>query len=190
MLVLYSHNTTIQIYRCREIRNTDDFPLFRYKTFINFLTLVFRHEERETHNFYYADCTIWPNKRAAHPIAPKISVGRDLQNSMVRLQIQLSASMADKPTGSYIAHSQPPSWTGPAQSRISTNVFFKITKFSAHRFWAWLQSHPSHIFYLGFLLWHLWLSYPLRTSVNCTQCVCTCTKSRIVQSPTKPNDKI
>ena len=40
--LLYSHNPTIQIYRCREIQNTDDFPLFRYETFINFLTLVFQ----------------------------------------------------------------------------------------------------------------------------------------------------
>ena len=46
--VLYSHNTTIQIYRCREIQNTDNSPLFRYETFINFLTLVFRHKERDT----------------------------------------------------------------------------------------------------------------------------------------------
>ena len=45
--VLYSHDTITQIYRCREIRNTDDSPLFRYETFINFLTLVFRHEESE-----------------------------------------------------------------------------------------------------------------------------------------------
>ena len=141
-----------KIYRCREIRNTDDSPLFRYETIINFLTLVFRHEERERHDFYYADCTIWPNKRPAHPVAP--------------------------------------SWTSPAQRQISTNVFFKITKFLAHHFWAWRHSHPSHISYLGFLLWHMWLSYPLHTSVNCTQCVCTSTKSRIVQSPTKPNDKI
>ena len=85
--LLYSHNTTIQIYRCREIRNADDSPLFRYETFINFLTLVFRHEERETHNFYYADCTIWPNKCPAHPVVLN--------------------------------------WTGPAQSRISTNSFSK-----------------------------------------------------------------
>ena len=33
------------------------------------------------------------------------------------------------------------------------------------------HSHPSHISYLGFLLWHLWLSHPPRASVNCTQCV-------------------
>ena len=48
LCLLYSHNRTIQIYRCREIRNTGDSPLFRYETFINFLTLVFRQEERET----------------------------------------------------------------------------------------------------------------------------------------------
>ena len=72
----------------------------------------------------------------------------------------------------------------PALSRISTNCFFKITKFSAHCFRAWRHSHPSPIFSLGFLLWHLWMSYPLWTNVN------TGTKSRIVQSPTKLNDKI
>ena len=137
MNVAYSHNTTVQIYRCREIRNTDDSPLFRYKRFINFLTLVFRHEERET----FLLC--WPRKRAAYPVAP--------------------------------------SWTRPAPSWISTNVFFKITKFSAYRFQSFT---PRLISYLGFLLWHLWLSYPLRTSMN------ICTKSRIVQSPTKPNDRI
>ena len=46
--VLYNYNTTIQIYRCREIQNTDDSPLFRNKMVIYFLTLVFRHKERET----------------------------------------------------------------------------------------------------------------------------------------------
>ena len=110
MFILYRHNTTIQIYRCREIRNTGDSPLLRNETLINFLTLISRHEERETHNFNYADCTIWSNKRAAHPVAPKISVGRDLQNSMVRLQLQPSAIEADKPTASYIVHSQPLAW--------------------------------------------------------------------------------
>ena len=46
---LYSCNTTIQIYRCREIRNTDDSQLFRYKTFINFLTFSFlTRGERDT----------------------------------------------------------------------------------------------------------------------------------------------
>ena len=41
-----------KIYRCREIWNADDSPLFRYETFIYFLTLVFRHEERERHTIF------------------------------------------------------------------------------------------------------------------------------------------
>ena len=80
--------------------------------------------QEERHNSYYADCTIWPNKRAAHPVAPTISVGRDLLYSMVRLQLQLSASMADKPTVSYIVHSQPPA--GQARLRVES----QLTSFS------------------------------------------------------------
>ena len=132
----------------RNIRNTDDTPLFRYETFIYSLTFIFSTRgERDT---IFTMLTV--------PTSPTVN--------------------------------PPPSWTGPAQSRISTNCFSKIIKFSAHRFRAWRHSHPSRISYLGFLLWHLWLSYPLRTSVNCTQCVRTCTNSRIVQRPTKPNDEI
>ena len=70
---------------------------------------------------------------------------------------------------SYIAHSQLPSWTGPAQSQISTNAFFKNHQKSQPL--AWRHTQPSLISSLGFLLWHLWLSYPLRASVNCIQCV-------------------
>ena len=47
--LLYSHDTTIQIYRCKEIRSTDDSPLFRYETFIYFLTFSFSTRgERDT----------------------------------------------------------------------------------------------------------------------------------------------
>ena len=50
--------------------------------------------------------------------------------------------------------------------------------------------HTPVSFPIWGLLWQLWLSYPLHASVDCTQCLCTWTKSRIVQSPTKLNDKI
>ena len=50
--------------------------------------------------------------------------------------------------------------------------------------------HTPVSFLIWGLLWQLWLSYPLCASVNCTQCLHTWTKSRIVQSPTKLNDKI
>ena len=58
--------------------------------------------------------------------------------------------------------------------------------------WTIASGHHSHSgwFPIWGLSWQLWLSYPLRTSVNCTQCLCTQTKSRIVQSPTKLNDRI
>ena len=111
-----------KLYRCREIRNTDDFPWFRYETFINFLTLVFRHEERKTQ---FLLCWLY-------------------------YLTQQTRCASRSPLFD---------WPGPESD---LNIFFKITKFSAHRFRAWRHSHPSPISYLGFLLWHLWLSYPLR----------------------------
>ena len=48
---------------------------------------------------------------------------------------------------------------------------------------------PAH-FLSGVYYDKWWLSYPLRTSVNCTSWLCTWTETRIVQSPTKLNDKL
>ena len=50
--------------------------------------------------------------------------------------------------------------------------------------------HTPAPFPIWNLFWQLWLSYPLCASVTCTQCLCTWTKSWIVQSPTKQNDKM
>ena len=146
---MYSHNPTIQIYRCREIRNTDDSPLFRYETFIQLLDFSFSTREERDTIFTMLTVLSDPTNALRSPLPPKISVSRDLQNSMVRLQLQLSASMADKPTVSYSCSQSTPSWNGQAESRISTNVFFKITKFSAHRSGAWCHSHPSFHFLSG-----------------------------------------
>ena len=144
-------------------RNTDDTRWFRYEMFIDFMSLVFRHEERERRNFYYADCSIWPNKRVTHPV---------VSNWTGLAQAQKS--------------------TGLARRQKSSNCFFqKSPKFPAPRFRAWRHSHTIAISYLGFLLWHLWLSYPPRTSVNCTQiCAPARALSQMVLSLTKPNDKI
>ena len=60
-------------------------------------------------------------------------------------------------------------------------------------FRAWRYSRSRSISYLGFLLWHLWLSHPPRTRVNtCAQCVHLtnpCTKQKAL-SLTKPKGKI
>ena len=107
--------------------NTQATLLFRYK---RLLTSDFGSSIRgERHNSYYADCTIWPHKCAAHPIVFKVSVGRDLQNSKVRLQLLNIMSRTQilnclplrqiTPVSVYMAQSQPSNW-----------LFFKIFKFS------------------------------------------------------------
>ena len=141
--------------------------------------LVFRHEERETHNFYYADCSYIA---LSQPPPAELARPRVKSQLISGLPGPVSKSQLTDPTN---AHPVAPSWTGLTQNQISTNSFFqKSLKFPTLHFRAWRHSHPSLISYLGILLWHLWLSYSLRASVN------TGTKSRIVQSSTKPNDKI
>ena len=52
---------------------------------------------------------------------------------------------------------------------------------------------PGHILYPGFLLWHLWMTRPLRARVNTCAHVCTWLThalSRKVLSLTKPKGKI
>ena len=152
-------------------------------------------------------------KCSAHLVVFKISVGRDLQNSMVRLQLlntmvltQLQLSTWPKLT---------PNWTGPSGVPNSTGLQLNSTgqapsklptrlAYSRVPNWRVFQNiqilspitsghdviHTPVLFPIWGLLWQLWLSYPLHVSVNCTQCLCTWTKSRIVQSPTKLNDKI
>ena len=57
------------------------------------------------------------------PQNPNYLVGPQFLNTIVVPQLQLSASMADNPTVSYMA-----------QSQLPNDYFFKIVKFSAHLF--------------------------------------------------------
>ena len=131
--------------------------LFRYETFINFVTLVFRHEERETQFLLYD-----PTNALRIPWPPR----------------SLSVGICRTP------------WSYPPAGLARCRVKSQLTSFSKSPNSLPIASGhdvintPVPFSYLGFLLWHLWLSYPLRASVN------TWTKSRMVQSPTKPNDKI
>ena len=145
--------TICKIYRCREIQNTHHSPFFRYETFINFLSLVFRHEERETQ---FLLCWLFlhhPHPTPSWTAQPRVKISTHFWTARPRVKISTHF------------------WTARPRVKISTNIFFEITKFPPHCFRAWHHSHPSPIFYPGFLLWHLWLPYPLCTSVNCTQCV-------------------
>ena len=73
--------------------------------------LVFRHEERERHNFYYADCSY--------------IVLQSTPSWTALAQCPISTHWPNK----HAAHSVDLSWTGLARVRISTNCFFfQITK--------------------------------------------------------------
>ena len=138
-----------KIFRCWEIPKRWRLSVVQVRNVYSLLDFsLSTRGERERHNFYYADCSYIAYSQ------PPAGLTRP------RVKSQLT-----DPTN---AHPVAPSWT--AQPRVKTQLtsFFRNP---VHRFRAWRHSHPSHIFYLGFLLWHLWLSYPLRTRVNCTQCV-------------------
>ena len=92
---------------------------------------------------------------------------------------QLSAIEADNPTVWLHGPKSNPNWP------VFQNLQILRTIASGHD-----DIHTPAPFSIWGLLWQLWLSYTLRTSVNCTQCLRTWTKSRIVQSPTKLNYKI
>ena len=91
-----------------------------------------------------------------------------LLNTMVGTQLLLSVYMAqvdyqldrspfdnqlDWSPGNYQLDSPTIEYpTQLAHSKNPTDVFFKIPKFSAHRFRAWRHSHSSFISYLGFVM--------------------------------------
>ena len=226
-------------FKYRQIQNTltnacaDKYSsdsVVQVRTFINFLTSVFGSStrgERDTilnHSILTKlQMSGGPHKRAAHSVVFKISVGRDLQNSMVRLQLlntivltqflnimvrtqlllsvymaqvdyQLNRSLFDNQVDWSPLNYQLDWPTAETQLDWPT-VKTQLTCFSKYPNSQPIASghdviHIPVSFPIWGLLWQLWLSYPRRVSVNCTQSLCTWTKSQIVQSPTKLKDKI
>ena len=143
-------------------RNPETLSLFRYETF-DFLSLVFRHKERETHNFYYADRSIWPNNRAVHPVTPT-----GLASSSFKSQLA-SPSFGSQLTAFFQNHQNPsPSLPG-------------MTSFAP-------QSHfLSGFFIMTFVIV---TSSALECEHLHSMCAPARALSRIVLSLTKLNDKI
>ena len=119
---------------------------------------------RERHNFF--------NKRTAHFVDPNWSCQSETKNPLPssRLESQLTRS----------------------EFKSELTVFYSNSKILS------VFGHDvihvlGHIYYLGFLLWHLWLSHPPRVRVNnSTQCVHQtnpCTKRKVF-SLTKLKGKI
>ena len=164
------------------------------RTFIN-LTSEFGSSTRGARDTILNHSILTKLERPAHLIVFKTSVGRDLQNSIVRLQLlntmvltQLQLSTWPKSTPNRIGPSRVPNSTR-LQSCTQLTCLSKYP--NSHPMASRHDViHAPVSFPIWGLLWKLWLSYPLRASVNCAQWLCTWTKSRIVQSPTKLNDKI
>ena len=138
----------------KTLETLDDSLLVQVRNLFTFLSLRFfdMRRERGTVSFY-ADFSIWPQPRAAPHRKLLVWPQRAPKINLLR-----------------------------PSPNLNSLFFFIIPKSSARRFRAWRHSHPQSISYLGFLLWHLWLSHPPRTRLNtCTQCV------HLTKPCTKPN---
>ena len=175
--MLYNHNLRIcEMYTCikrskcswnvhtrRNPKNTKQWRLswFRYETFITFFKFRFFDTRRERQIF--SMLTVRPSSALTSLTQP------------TRARTPQSTLHWPRP--------------GPKNQLVSSNSKSQLTLFiqnleesqpiaSGHD----LIYIPNPIFYLGFLLWDLWLSLPPRTRVNtCTQCVHLtnpCTKSK------------
>ena len=145
---------------------------FRYETFIYlFESKVFRHEERETQ---FLSMLTFPSD--PHHVRP-----------------------LPQTTGLALASSENRLPSSSIESQLSCLEFKSQLFFFCFFFFFFsnskIFSSSGHdvISYLGFLLWHLWLSHPPRARMNtCTQCVHLtnpCTKWKVL-SLTKPKGKI
>ena len=80
MLYSYNHND-INNNSTYTNANTGNYKYRRKQANGLLITWLQFFDTRWETQFFYADHTIWPYKRSAHPVVFKISVGRDLQNS-------------------------------------------------------------------------------------------------------------
>ena len=127
--------------------------LVQVRNFYYFLDFkVLRLEERETHNFYYADCSIWPNNARRITLTQLARYRRGSKINALRQGSNLnSSSFKSQLTAFFSKISQNPQ---PIASGYDVILI------------------PSLISYPGFLLWHLGLSHPPCASMNtCAQCV-------------------
>ena len=121
------------------------------KLFITFLSLRFFDMRRERHNFFLG----WLFHLTPPGAAPSPqTIGLASASSENRLPLSKSKSQLSR---------------SEFQSQLA--AFFQISKSLAFPGMTSFTSSGS-ISYLGFLLWHLWLSHPPLAHVNtCTQCV-------------------
>ena len=138
---------------------------------------------RGRHNYYYADHTIWPHKRAAHPVMFKFSVCRYPKNPTTSSVVKIELSTPNSMAGTQLSACM-------VQIQSTTAVFFKILKFSAHLFWPWHYQHSSLISCQGFIMKMVIVLSFAQERKTVPNGYTPGLITRTVQSPFKLNDKI
>ena len=129
--------------------------LFRYEPFINFLTSVIRHEERDTilkglSQSYYANNTANVRHITLCFWSRFIFIVWDLQNLTAAATVENLTLWQRTPFSAPMAENSTICLLGPMST--FNWLIFKILKFSAHLFWAWRHPHSSLIFCLRFIM--------------------------------------
>ena len=184
-------------FKYREIHNTltGELTVVHVRTFINFLTSEFGSSTRGEREREWERETILKSL-SYHTILTKLKcsahlVDRDQKNLTVRLNGRNpNFSTPWSELNFYCLSTWPKVDYQLDRSPFDNQQGCSSVKTQLTCFSKYLNSppiasghdviHTPALFSIWGLLWQLWLSYPLRTSVNCTQCLCTWTKSRIV----------
>ena len=166
--------------------NTDDSRCSSTKRLFTSWLLDFRHEERETQ---FLLCRLFLHRPKPTPSwtdRPRVKISTHFWTA--RPRVKISTNWPNKRA----AHPVPHFWTAWPRVKISTNWFFqKSPKFPAHRFRTWCHSHPSLTSYLVFFIMPFVIVISsVRERELYSMCEPAPALSRIVQNPTKPNDKI
>ena len=135
----------------------------------------------ERYNSYYADHTIWPFQHAAYPMMFKISVGRESKNPTTSSmdKIQLSSLRPNGRNSTIVFH-----------GLISTAEFLKSSNSQDHLYRSWRHPHSRPIFCLGFIMTRVIFISFVHERKTVPNGYAPELLTRIVQSPTKLNDKI
>ena len=151
----------------RNIRETLTTLLFRYETLITFFKLRFSTRGERDTQFFYADCSSIVSSQLTDPTnARAYSALHKLDWPRTGPKNQLASSKSKSQLTAFIQNHK------ESESITSGHDVIHI---------------PSNIFYLGFLLWHMWLSHPPSSRVNICVNVCTYRKVCTKLKGSKPN---
>ena len=117
--IAISITNVIHMQNTGELKYTGD-SVVQVRTFINFLTSEFGSSTRGEIYTILNHSILTKLKRSAHLVVFKISVGRDLQNSMVRLQLINTMVLTQLQLSTWPKSA--PNWIGPSRMPNSSGL--------------------------------------------------------------------